>query len=402
MRKNMKKTVKRRLSICLSFILVLSQFYTASPSNSLKVAKAAGYGLSNPRIDSVGVTTWDCIYFGNYWQNDTNGDGKADQDDAKQPIKWRVLSVNGTDAFLLADQNLDCQKYHEISTPVTWETCTLRQWLNSEFYQNAFNNREQNAVLTTLVVNENNPSHGTPGGNYTSDKVYLLSISEAGNASYGFHRTDTVNSETREAKNSVYAKDQGAYHANNGNSWWWLRTPGNHSESAADVGYFGKIYHDGFGVSYRRNAVRPVLHLNIATTTWKKAGSVSSSGAGSGEDAGIRLIGKDRIVSSLQSETKKEGIRPPVRVKNLTVKNKNGRTLSLSWKKVKGARGYQIQYADNKKYKKKKSKQTKKTKYTIKKLKKKKTYYIRVRAYKLDGGKKVYSKWSKVKKVRVK
>ena len=67
-----------------------------------------------------------------------------------------------------------------------------------------------------------------------------------------------------------------------------------------------------------------------------------------------------------------------------------------------GAKGYQLQYALNKKFKKKKSVQTKKTKYTIKKLKKKKTYYIRVRAYKMNGRKKVYGKWSKVKKVKIK
>ena len=77
-------------------------------------------------------------------------------------------------------------------------------------------------------------------------------------------------------------------------------------------------------------------------------------------------------------------------------------TATVKWSKVKGAKGYQLQYALNKKFKKKKSIQTKKTKYIIKKLKKKKTYYIRVRAYKMNGKKKVYGKWSKVKKVKVK
>lgn len=42
-----------------------------------------------------------------------------------------------------------------------------------------------------------------------------------------------------------------------------------------------------------------------------------------------------------------------------------------------------------------------KTKFIIKKLKKKKTYYFRVRAYKLNR-KKVYGKWSKIKKVKIK
>ncbi len=88
---------------------------------------------------------------------------------------------------------------------------------------------------------------------------------------------------------------------------------------------------------------------------------------------------------------------------NLRVsKNKKGRKLVVRWNTVKGAKGYQLQYALNKKFKKKKSVQTKKTKYTIKKLKKKKTYYIRVRAYKMNGKKKVYGKWSTVKKVKIK
>ena len=86
---------------------------------------------------------------------------------------------------------------------------------------------------------------------------------------------------------------------------------------------------------------------------------------------------------------------------NLRVsKHKKGRKLVVRWNAVKGAKGYQLQYALNKKFKKKKSVQTKKTKYTIKKLKKKKTYYIRVRAYKMNGKKKVYGKWSTVKAVK--
>ena len=69
------------------------------------------------------------------------------------------------------------------------------------------------------------------------------------------------------------------------------------------------------------------------------------------------------------------------------LKNKKGKKLVVRWNTVKGAKGYQLQYALNKKFKKKKSVQTKKTKYIIKKLKKKKTYYIRVRAYKMNGKK---------------
>ena len=90
------------------------------------------------------------------------------------------------------------------------------------------------------------------------------------------------------------------------------------------------------------------------------------------------------------------------KIKGVVAKNQKKCKVKVTWKKVSNSLGYQIQYATNKKFKKKKSIQTKKTKYTIKKLKKKKTYYIRVRAYKMNGKKKVYGKWSKVKKVKVK
>lgn len=92
----------------------------------------------------------------------------------------------------------------------------------------------------------------------------------------------------------------------------------------------------------------------------------------------------------------------PAKVVFKSCKNIKSKKISLSWKKVKDAKGYEIMYANNNKWKGKKSISTKKTTYTLKNLKKKKTYHIRVRAYKMDGNKKVYGSWSKVKKVSVK
>ena len=85
-----------------------------------------------------------------------------------------------------------------------------------------------------------------------------------------------------------------------------------------------------------------------------------------------------------------------------TAKNTKGRKLTASWKKASNADGYQIQYAPNKKFKKAKSQTVKSTSVKLKKLKKKTTYFVRVRAYKTVDGKKVYGKWSSVKKVKIK
>ena len=78
------------------------------------------------------------------------------------------------------------------------------------------------------------------------------------------------------------------------------------------------------------------------------------------------------------------------------------KTITVKWKAVTGAKGYQVQYALNKKMTKgKKQKTTGKLTLKLKKLKKGKKYYVRVRAYALDqNGSKVFGQWSRVKSVK--
>ncbi len=91
-----------------------------------------------------------------------------------------------------------------------------------------------------------------------------------------------------------------------------------------------------------------------------------------------------------------------------SVKNKKGKKVIVKWGENTGFSGYEVQYSLGKKFPKGKKTKTKtvksakKTSLTIKKLQKGKTYYVRVRAYTLDGTKKVYGKWSKAKKVKIK
>lgn len=92
----------------------------------------------------------------------------------------------------------------------------------------------------------------------------------------------------------------------------------------------------------------------------------------------------------------------PGKVKISTTKSTAKGKITVTYKKVKDAAGYQISYSMNKNFKKAKTLIVKgnKVKVVIKKLKSKKTYYVKVRAYKLDGTKKVLGKWSNVKKVK--
>ena len=97
-----------------------------------------------------------------------------------------------------------------------------------------------------------------------------------------------------------------------------------------------------------------------------------------------------------------------VKPKKTSIKklSKGKKKFTVTWAKVRGVKGYQIQYSSNKKFKKNNKSVTvtkqKTTKATVKKLKSKKKYYVRVRTYKTVNGKKIYSSWSKVKSVKTK
>ena len=85
------------------------------------------------------------------------------------------------------------------------------------------------------------------------------------------------------------------------------------------------------------------------------------------------------------------------------LKNKPGKKAAVKIKKISGAKGYQVVYSTKRSFKNAKKKNTTKRTVTLKRLKKKKTYYIKVRAYKKDSaGKKVYGSYSAAKKVKIK
>lgn len=273
-----RRKTKRLLAGVLAVVMVLSvcQITLRQP-----VSVKAAVSLQNPTTNGNGVTTWDCIYFGNYYQSNSS---------RKEPIKWRVLSVHGNDAFLLADQNLDAKPYNNKRANVTWSTCTLRTWLNGTFLNTAFTSAEQTAIRNTTVVNDDNPYWDTEGGENTTDKVYLLSIAEASNTAYGFNGTFDDDSEARGAKNTSYAKECGAkmspYTEYEGNGFWWLRLPGSNSFNAAFVNMGGYGYFNGWDVNSDDFAVRPALHLNLSSSTlWRYAGKVTANVGGCSSQA---------------------------------------------------------------------------------------------------------------------
>ena len=125
----------------------------------------------------------------------------------------------------------------------------------------AFSAEEQAQILDSNVSADKNPENDINPGNATTDKVFLLSVSEAEK----YFSSD----EDRKCAPTAYAKAQGAWTSDKTASgeatcFWWLRSPGWSQSSAVRVYYDGSVdYYVGHRVDYDSDCVRPALWINL-------------------------------------------------------------------------------------------------------------------------------------------
>lgn len=192
--------------------------------------------------------TGDYVFFGAYEQDNNDLNGKED-------IEWLVLEVKDGKALIISKYALDCRRYNTSYTDVTWETCTLRKWLNKNFINSAFTADEKAMIPTVTVSADKNPNYSTNPGNATRDQVFLLSITEANM----YFSSDS----TRVCKPTAYAIANDPYNSDSGNCWWWLRSPGSMQHYAAIVDRDGVSYEYGGFVDLVYVAVRPALWIDL-------------------------------------------------------------------------------------------------------------------------------------------
>ena len=355
----------------------------------INLSKNSEYSYGEDVVVEVVGSEWDTIKFGKNNEKD---------------IVWRVLGVDGTDAFIMANEFVATRCFDSGSTSTVWNDSEIKEWLNNTFYDNSFSNQEKSAIKEIVL-----PEDIVNGGNETKNKIFLLSVEDIMNNSYGFS-SKSEESYTRYVKPS------------NGVKRWWLRTTTKDDYNACEVGDYGNVEYIGDRISFDYGGVIPALHIDLSSNVWQK-GAVVSVGDPSWQqpaevlqpavpteddesqiDPTIKPGDNYDIIGVKPTGTPlKEIIKKPAKTTLSKVSNKKGKKLTAKWKKVNGAEGYEIQYSLNKKFKKAKSKTSKKITFTINKLKSNKTYYVRVRAYKLkSSGEKVYGSWSKVKKIKIK
>ena len=221
------------------------------------------------------------MVFGAYEQD-------GDETNGPEPIEWEVLESNANGTFLVSRYLLDAQPYNEEDENVTWESCTLRSWLNGEFMNKAFTPAEQAVIKTVNVTNPDNPYYGTEGGNDTQDRIFLLSAEEVishysfnswyEDFKYGYSMdliiSPTVYAEKHKGvMTSVITEDVYSVELVPENYsrdcigragwWWWLRTPTSDSSHESIVNERGCAvwYTLGSHVDFGNGCVRPALYI---------------------------------------------------------------------------------------------------------------------------------------------
>lgn len=196
-----------------------------------------------------------------------------------EPLKWRVLDAST--GLVMCETIIDSQPYSNYvkynssddeyynekgKYTTDWETSSLNEWLNRDFYATAFSQSQQDKIKSEMHSNKGYYTiKGITGyekydSKDTREKIYLLAYDEARNSSY------FSDNAARQAKGSDYAKCQGLQVYNSsgssdGFSCWKLRSPGITSYYSSWVHYDGLVYTHS-DCTYAVNGIRPAMCLS--------------------------------------------------------------------------------------------------------------------------------------------
>ena len=253
----------RQQELAEQYQAALDEMEAGKYEDALRAFEALdGYGESAGKIEECRAMilktaeAGDHVFFGSFEQDGNAGNGP-------EPIEWLVLDKQKGRSLLVSLYALDARPYHEEHVDITWEDCSLRAWLNGSSLQEAFDAREQGQILLSTVTADQNPMadpdqrfvYPTDAGSDTQDKVFLLSLDEAARY-FGPGEKACVA--------TAYAVSRGAYQpkSGTGETYWWLRTPGQRQDQAAVCDILGGIYESGQIDALSWVCVRPAIWLD--------------------------------------------------------------------------------------------------------------------------------------------
>ena len=201
-----------------------------------------------PTIDRAalaGAEVGDTVEFGLY---------PVDKSGNTAPMEWTVLKKEGSRMLVITKKIIDKSAYHSVSENLSWENCHLRSWLNGPFLQLAFTPAEQAMIPAVTLEPSANPKYRTCAGRATVDRVFVLSLAEAGEL--------FENDEARLGFTTLYAQSRGYYFGGSINCWW-LRDLGASTTLAALVGNSGSLGTYGYRADNSEYAIRPAMWIDF-------------------------------------------------------------------------------------------------------------------------------------------
>lgn len=188
--------------------------------------------------------------------------------------EWRVLAVQDNAALILTEYIIEMRPYHNAYVDITWAECSLRDYLNHEFF-NRFSDADRARILPVTNTSPDNHWYGTTGGADTQDNIFLLSLEEVacryfGDSSALLHNPRKNQRYWFERKDKNNPKRMTTPLGKDWNSWWWLRTPGRVGVKAVYVHGDGNIGIQGNNIlkgniadGECRGGVRPALWVRV-------------------------------------------------------------------------------------------------------------------------------------------
>ena len=181
----------------------------------------------------------------------------------KEPVEWIVLKEEQQRCLCISKYLLDCKPYHDSSKNITWQDCTLRNWLNHDFLMQTFSNEERVKILLSTIENT---------AENTRDYIFLLSTDEVEEL-FDDEVEDYVDYEERGAMTTAYARSQGAWFIDENceeenKGTWWLRYYGDFRDKEEGkydfiscVNFDGYIERAAQGVEEAGSCIRPAFWL---------------------------------------------------------------------------------------------------------------------------------------------
>lgn len=191
------------------------------------------------------------VELGTYEQDGFRGNGK-------EPLQWVVLEYDKEvqKALLITKFSIDCVVYQDNYGGVTWETSDMREWLNQDFFKNAFNRDELKIIAESCIETPNNLKYDTKGGRETVDKIFILSDEEFGK--YLKSTEYAVGYTTQSARDSGVRSDPVSGAGN-----WWLRSSGESLVYVSVVDSLGELNSEGVYAYNYSSGVRPAMWINV-------------------------------------------------------------------------------------------------------------------------------------------